>query len=167
MTRQSSRRVNEGWFRFIHSAMLSFSPPAVSRGLAIGLFWAFMPMPLQMIPAIFFCWLAFGNVAIAIICVWITNPITYVPIFYLEYKVGEFFFCHDCDLSFEAFAALMDHPGTLLQAMAEVWLHTLQGALILSIPLACVGYALGPLFSRRLTRGLAYYRKRRHAPHSR
>ena len=67
----------------------SFSPDAVRRGLAVGLFWAMIPMPLQMAPATLFCWLARGNLPLALVCVWISNPLTYAPIFLLEFQVGQ------------------------------------------------------------------------------
>lgn len=75
--------------KMLNSDMVIWNADTVPRGMAIGMFWAFIPMPLQMIPASIFCWLIHGNLPIALVCVWLTNPITLPPILLLEYRIGE------------------------------------------------------------------------------
>ena len=41
---------------------------------------------------VFFAKLAKGNVLLAAIGTWISNPFTYIPLYYLNYKVGSIFF---------------------------------------------------------------------------
>lgn len=53
-----------------------------------GVFWAMIPMPFQMVPAAFFAILLRANVIMAIAWVWLSNPITLVPILYAEYFLG-------------------------------------------------------------------------------
>jgi len=61
---------------------------AVARGFAVGLFWAFMPVPLQSFFATATCiWLRV-NVLIAIAACWISNPFTAVPILYTAGWIG-------------------------------------------------------------------------------
>jgi len=60
----------------------------VSKGVSIGLFWAFIPVPFQMVFSTLFALYFRGNVAISVSMVWITNPLTMPPIFYLCYKFG-------------------------------------------------------------------------------
>ncbi|MGK0499969.1 MAG: hypothetical protein ACJAYG_001614 [Oceanicoccus sp.] len=54
----------------------------------IGLFLAFMPVPAQMMFAVIGSMLFRANLPMAVTLVWITNPFTIAPIFYLAYKVG-------------------------------------------------------------------------------
>ena len=61
---------------------------AVSRGLFVGLFWGFIPMPMQMGGVILTTPLFKFNVPIALATVWLSNPITYPPLWYLEYLTG-------------------------------------------------------------------------------
>jgi uncharacterized protein (DUF2062 family) len=61
---------------------------SVAGGLALGVFVAFIPLPLQMLmAAALSLWLRV-NLPLAVATVWITNPITIPPIFYIGYKVG-------------------------------------------------------------------------------
>jgi uncharacterized protein (DUF2062 family) len=61
---------------------------SVSTAVFIGLFVAFMPIPTQMLLA-GLCAIVFrANLPISVILVWVTNPITIAPIFYLAYGVG-------------------------------------------------------------------------------
>jgi uncharacterized protein (DUF2062 family) len=61
---------------------------SASTGLAIGMFMAFMPMPLQMIPAVALAILLRANILLAIAGVWLTNPFTMGPLFLMCYKIG-------------------------------------------------------------------------------
>ena len=63
---------------------------SVTRGIAIGLFWAFIPMPMQMMAVIFTTLLFRFNVPIAITMVWLSNPFTMPPLYYVEYLTGNF-----------------------------------------------------------------------------
>jgi len=60
----------------------------VARAFSIGLFFAFMPMPFQMVGAAAFAIFFRANLPISVVLVWITNPLTMVPIFYACYKLG-------------------------------------------------------------------------------
>jgi len=61
---------------------------SVSRGVSIGLFWAFVPVPFQMVFSTIFAFIFRGNIAIALSMVWLTNPLTIPVVFYLTYKLG-------------------------------------------------------------------------------
>lgn len=62
---------------------------SLSAGLAAGLFTIFIPLPIQTILAILLCILFRGNLLVAILATWVNNPITFAPLIYLTYKVGE------------------------------------------------------------------------------
>ena len=61
---------------------------AVTKGLLVGLFWGFIPMPFQMAGVIVTTPLMRFNVPIGLATVWLSNPITYPPLWYLEYLTG-------------------------------------------------------------------------------
>lgn len=61
---------------------------SVCGALGIGLFMAYMPLPFQTIPAAFLAILFRVNLAVTILMVWVSNPFTVAPMFYLAYVVG-------------------------------------------------------------------------------
>lgn len=65
-----------------------FKQKNVVLATLIGVFWAMMPMPFQMFPsaicAIFFR----ANILVAIAWVWVSNPLTMLPILYVSYYIG-------------------------------------------------------------------------------
>ncbi|NOR55627.1 MAG: DUF2062 domain-containing protein [Sulfurovum sp.] len=62
----------------------------ITRGILIGLFWAFIPMPMQMLAVIACTPFIRFNVAVAIAMVWLSNPFTMPPMYYMEYLTGNF-----------------------------------------------------------------------------
>ena len=62
----------------------------VTRGIAVGLFWGFIPMPFQMAGVMATTPLFRFNAPIALLTVWLSNPLTYAPLWYLEYVTGNF-----------------------------------------------------------------------------
>ncbi len=63
---------------------------SVTRGVGIGLFWGFIPMPMQMLAVIATTPFLKFNVPIAISMVWLSNPFTMPPMYYMEYLTGNF-----------------------------------------------------------------------------
>ncbi len=61
---------------------------SVSGAVAVGLFFAFMPVPFQMFLAAIGAIIFRVNILISIPMVWISNPVTIPPIFYFCYRVG-------------------------------------------------------------------------------
>jgi uncharacterized protein (DUF2062 family) len=60
----------------------------VSLACAIGIFCAFLPLPGQTLIAVALCcWLG-ANLPIGIILIWISNPITIPPMFFITYQLG-------------------------------------------------------------------------------
>ncbi len=71
-----------------HSDSFHLTRLSVSRGLAVGVFAAFIPMPVQTLTAILLAILTRGNVVLALLATWVSNPITFVPFNYFIYRVG-------------------------------------------------------------------------------
>ena len=61
---------------------------SVAGAFAIGLFSAFIPIPFQMLLAAGLAIIFRCNLPISVALVWVTNPITMPPLFFLAYKVG-------------------------------------------------------------------------------
>ena len=75
----------------IRPEYLSTSRKMISRGVLIGLFIAFIPMPMQMAAVLLFVPFVRFNVPIALAMCWLSNPITMPPMYYMEYLTGSFF----------------------------------------------------------------------------
>lgn len=61
---------------------------SISGAFFVGVFCAFIPLPFQMlIAAVGAIWLRV-NLPLSVVLVWITNPLTFAPIFYATYKLG-------------------------------------------------------------------------------
>lgn len=61
---------------------------SVSGAFAIGLFWAMIPAPLQMLAAAACAIVWRVNLPISVALVWVTNPLTMPPVFYVCYLLG-------------------------------------------------------------------------------
>lgn len=109
---------------------------SVSRAMAIGLFWALIPMPMQMLAAAACAIPARANLPIAVGLVWLTNPLTMPVVFYFSYRIG---------------ASLLGEPAFHMpQELTLAWVtHLLRtewkalylGSLVVGVILAMVGYA--------------------------
>lgn len=63
----------------------------VATGLSIGMFFAVMPVPLQMLFAGVVAMRFHSNVPLAMAACWLSNPLTNVPIFIAQYWLGSKF----------------------------------------------------------------------------
>ncbi len=108
---------------------------SVSGAFAVGLFWAMIPMPFQMVAAAATAIPARVNLAISIALVWITNPLTMPPIFYVNYLLGTLLLgkpeqSSHFEMTLEWFK----------QSMGQVWEPLYLGSVVLGLVLALTGY---------------------------
>ena len=79
--------------RFIKTRILHTddSPECIARGIAVGLFTAWLPFfGLHIILALIFAAILRTNKAMAVLFVWVSNPLTALFIYYPSYRVGQF-----------------------------------------------------------------------------
>lgn len=109
----------------IPSGHLATNRRTVSRGLGVGLFFAFLPIPLQMAAVLLPIPLFRYNVVIALTMVWLTNPLTMPFIYYAEYRTGTLLLLEesrpDIILTLAWFAAHFDAIVIPLFAGALFW----------------------------------------------
>jgi uncharacterized protein (DUF2062 family) len=60
----------------------------VTKGVAVGIFCAFLPMPFEMIAALFIAAMIGANAPFAVAGVWISNPFTWIPLYTPCYLLG-------------------------------------------------------------------------------
>ena len=78
------------------------SPFFNAKGLAIGVFSGCFPFfGLQTLIGLFLAKLFKANLFLAAIGTWISNPLTYIPLYYFNYKVGAIFLKSPPNISFE------------------------------------------------------------------
>ncbi len=149
-----------GWLRAI--LMLDDTPHSIALGTAIGVFIAFTPtvgiqMILVMLVALITRPLFRFNTMAGLISVYITNPLTLVPIYWLCYRVGTWYI--PADVSHEEFSNIMQYDGlrqwwhTVSQMFVEIGLPLLVGSLIVASCSAALAYPVMFRLARRIQRG--------------
>ncbi len=108
---------------------------SAAGAFAVGLFCAFVPIPLQMILAAAVAILLRVNFPISVALVWITNPLTMAPIYYFAYKLGAW-------VLHQPAQELLFPPSfdQILTGLNAVWIPLFLGCFILSSVSAIVGY---------------------------
>ncbi|MBJ7538143.1 DUF2062 domain-containing protein [Marinomonas transparens] len=109
---------------------------SVARAFFNGLFWAFIPLPLQMLAAALLAIPLRANIPLSLALVWITNPITMPFVFYFNYKIGTLILGSsdkkDFQLSVEWIWDKMEH----------IWLPLYTGSIVSGLVVGAVSYAL-------------------------
>lgn len=92
MLRQPLRFTERASRFWIHNVLHADDPPErIALGIAIGTFVAFTPtVGIQMAIVLLLTWLFRANKAVSLPIVWISNPLTVVPIYWACYHVGRF-----------------------------------------------------------------------------
>lgn len=116
---------------------------SVSGGFAIGLFVAWVPLPIQMPLAGLAALLFRVNLPLSVVLVWITNPLTMGPMFWFAWKLGATM------LGVEhvpmAFAPTLEWFTT---GLARIWLPLTAGCLLIGTVSSALGFLLCRLLWR-------------------
>lgn len=116
---------------------------SVSGGFAVGLFVAWLPLPVQMIVAALLALLFRVNLPLSVVLVWVTNPVTIGPMFWFAWRVGSLL------LGVEYTPILFEPSLAWFTAgIGRIWLPLTLGCLILGIISSALGYLLCRLFWR-------------------
>ncbi len=108
---------------------------SVAGAFMVGLFFAWWPVPFQMVLAAAGAIMLRTNLPLSVSLVWITNPITIGPMFYFAYVVGTWVLgVPEKDFSIEPTLTW------LMNEMLLVWKPLVTGSLLLAIFSAALGY---------------------------
>lgn len=108
---------------------------SVALAFLNGLFWACMPMPLQMVAASLFAILLRCNIPISVGLVFLTNPITMPPYYLAAYQLGAHVIGTEMVSWPETFSF-----GWLGDQFNLVWWPLLLGSLMIGVLASSVGY---------------------------
>lgn len=108
---------------------------SAAGGVATGLFCAFIPLPVHMIVAAALSILLRVNLPLAVLFTWITNPLTFAPIFIFAYKLGSRLL--HLPVKHLAFEFTFRWLGEIF---VKIWEPLLLGCLILALLSSLTGY---------------------------
>ena len=115
---------------------LSINRKSVSRGVFVGLFWGFIPMPMQMLAVLATTPFARFNVPLALTMVWLSNPFTMPPMYYMEYLTGNFI------LGRESLDSIELTVDWFSDNMADIFVPLYVGTAFYSIVVSSIVYIL-------------------------
>ena len=131
--------------------MIEDTPHSIALGTAVGMFIGMTPtVGIQMIIVIIFAFLVrplftFNRMA-ALITVYISNPVTMVPLYWFDYKVGTLFFegtstrkDFESVLQYETFSEWWD---TIVNLFVGIGFPLVVGSLVVATTLGVITYPL-------------------------
>jgi uncharacterized protein len=109
----------------------------VTRAFTLGLFLAFIPLPIHAILATIMALLLRLNIPAAVVGTFIANPLTMVPMFLFSYWVG----CHLLMLPADPIRFEMSWHWFATE-LVPIWKPFLLGCFTMGVAAAIVGYVL-------------------------
>ena len=137
-----------------HPTFFSISRRSIAGAIWIGIFVGLMPLPGQTLIALLAAMLFRVNLPVAGIATWVTNPITMVPFFYWEHRLGTLIL----DLPIEQIDIDLSLDW-VTSGFLTIWKPLLLGAFISATIVASLTYVLTSVTWRLI---VAYRYKRRH-----
>lgn len=108
---------------------------SVAGATAVGLFCAFIPLPMQMLSAASGAVLFRVNLPVAVAMVWVTNPVTIPPLFFIAYQLGALILMAPPPVAGEEL-----NLTTIGAGLDAVWRPLLLGCFIMGLASALMGY---------------------------
>jgi uncharacterized protein len=159
--RVHSRRLRQF---IVHRVLHVDDPPhRLALGVALGIFVTFTPtVGVQMLVVVFLAWLLGANKAVGVPLVWLSNPVTFVPIYYPCYVVGRLILGRPpIGAGWRWWMEFADPPAGWSTAVAFYWEKIWVIALPLWVGCLVVGSILGYLTYHITYRMICAYRLRR------
>lgn len=153
---QLKRRARYIYLKFIR---LRGHPKELARGLAAGVFAGMFPLfGLQTIMGVAIALRIKGNPLMAAGGTWISNPLTYLPIYAFNYRLGSWILGRPVVNLFTDVESLK----ALLDSSADVGIALMLGSVVMGLIFAPLSYFGGLPLIRRARRR---YRQIRHSDH--
>ena len=117
---------------------LQDKPEVVAKGLAVGIFAGCFPFfGIQSLIGIFLATICRGSKVAALAATWISNPLTYVPLYVFNYKIGKLLLGIEdtvvLPLDLKSFTTFREQGSTFATAL-------LVGSFVVGTSLATVSY---------------------------
>ena len=141
------------WKRLLRYLYIRFlrmrgSPQAIARGIAAGVFAGAFPLfGFQTIIGVALAALVGGNKVVAAASTWISNPLTYLPLFALNFHVGRLL------LRLPATTMLSlspDHPNDWMAMGMDVGAALMLGSCVVGLIASVCGYYAGLRIAQRV-----------------
>ncbi|MFC1536678.1 DUF2062 domain-containing protein [Pseudomonadota bacterium] len=122
--------------KLLHNpALWHLNRHSVAKAFAVGLFFAWMPVPFQMVLGAGGAILFHANLPLSVVLVWLTNPLTMAPMFYGAYKLGALLLGEELQhFDMELSLAWIQHE------MGLIWEPFLLGCFVIGAISALLGY---------------------------
>ena len=118
-----------------------------AKGLGIGVFSGCFPFfGFQTFLGILLAKLFRGNIVLAAIGTWISNPFTYIPLYLLNYKVGSIFIISKINIDINTFS----NNENIFQKGFDVVLRLIIGSCIVGIIFGILSGFLSYLFYKKI-----------------
>ena len=124
----------------LHPDLWHFDRYCIARGMAVGLFWCFIPVPFQMIIAVVTAVFLRANLPLAMMLCWISNPLTMAPLYYFNYRIGVMVL-GDTVLEYSVIAGIRS-IADFIYILKDLWLPVYLGSLLISVLFSICGYML-------------------------
>ena len=111
-------------------------PEYIARGVAVGVFAGCFPLFGMQTPiSILLAMVARGHKLCAAVCTWISNPLTYVPIYWLNFQIGRLLLgsSSDAPSQWNSLEIFLDQTG-------EFFADLLLGSLVMATVASIISY---------------------------
>ena len=153
--------------RFLIYRVLSLrdTPHRIALGVAIGMFIAWTPsMPLQMVLTFSLCWLLRANLFVGVPFVWLSNPLTILPVYGPNLLLGQWILGKPVG-NFSPLYDAVQFSGGFVES-AKVWWNAIRPIFgELWVGSLVVGLVVGTSSYFVIYRLVIAYRLRRHRRH--